>query len=106
MGRKKEIKYSASEYGLLEEKAKELRKRLDVSALEVEKVAFVLGREDWQMVIESAKKGEEIKDEEGVKSKKGSESEKSESKRGAGKRKALEPVAGSRTSSRAKRQRE
>ncbi|ORX98541.1 hypothetical protein BCR34DRAFT_496052 [Clohesyomyces aquaticus] len=53
-GWKRKIKYDIKEYAELAERIREVRKRLDVSAVEMERVAWVLGRNGVDMPAGSA----------------------------------------------------
>lgn len=56
----RQIAYTAKEYRRLDELATDLRKRLDVQAIDIEKVGYVLGKEaaDLDSSIESREKNE------------------------------------------------
>lgn len=106
------IKYNAKEFEELDSQARKLMSRLGVQALQVEKVAFVVMRDDCGGILEGVKGDEEIvvfKDDAKVKELSEDEGSpavsKSSTTSGARKRKAVSPPeqrSGTRSSARVK----
>lgn len=98
-GWKRGIKYSVKEYEALFARVEELRKRLNIRAVDAEKVAWVLGKESVNVDADNEEEGDSTPPEKSVE--KEDEGEKRGAKRKANDSKA--PKEGTRKSARTKK---
>jgi hypothetical protein len=102
---KRGIKYSVKEYASLVEKVAELRGRLEVRAVDVERVAWVLGKEGMRLIADEEAKEDKAVEKKGGEDKMVDDREEKTVKPAAKKRKADAklPTEGTRKSTRTKK---